>query len=101
MRLRWGRVTGWLGAALLFVGMLPLIILTLASGLAWFGRCEIEAVDNIPPCDIAGVEISGFLQIAAFAIWLFVLTMPIAVLGAGFVAIAALITLVRWARRRQ
>ena len=95
---RGARLAGWLGAGLLVAGLMPVILPALAMGLVWLGGCEVRAVDDIPPCHVAGMEITGMLRIVAFAPWLIALTWPLALAGAGLLAIAGLIALVRWAR---
>lgn len=96
-----GRVMAWLGSVLLVAGLLPLILLLLAEGLARLGRCTVEAVDRIPPCTVAGFEVSGFLGIAALSGWLLILSWPVAAMGLALLAVAGLIALLRWARSRS
>ncbi|MGY6634505.1 MAG: hypothetical protein ACXIU8_12295 [Alkalilacustris sp.] len=90
----------WLGLVCLLAGLLPVILPALGLGLAWVGGCSVDIVDAIPPCHVAGLDITAFLRIVAFAPWILVLSWPLVPLGVGLLAAVGLIALLQWARRR-
>lgn len=90
MGMRWSWI---LAGAMIVIGLLPIIGLSVVSVLASVGGCRVNE-GMVQPCMIAGLDWGGLLHGLTVAGWLFFLTAPIAL--AGFVlaialAVAALI----------
>lgn len=90
MGMRWSWI---LAGAMIVIGLLPIIGLSVVSVLASVGGCRVNE-GRVQPCMIAGLDWGGLLHGLTVAGWLFFLTAPIAL--AGFVlaialAVAALI----------
>jgi hypothetical protein len=91
------RVLYIVGLVALVAGLAPGVSLLIASAVAAAAGCTLHE-GFASPCPVLGVDLGGALYVLFASGWFLLVTMPLAVLGAGLLLVMGLIDLLHWAR---
>ncbi len=83
----------------LLIGVAPIISVVIAGTLANAHGCQLDE-GSVHPCMIAGTDWGETLYTMAVAGWFMLVTLPLALGGAGVLAVLVLSSLWRAVRRR-
>lgn len=76
--------------AILFIALLPVLSVLMASAIATIGNCEVNEA-YVTPCNIAGMDFGGLAYSLGVMGWLGLATLPLGATGVAIWIVAALI----------
>lgn len=90
----WGMIAG------VVIGLLPLLPVLFAGGIATLLHCQVDE-SGTAPCMIEGVDIGGTLSLLGLLGWLIFFSAPLGVLVSGVSAVVVSAGLIRFLIRRK